>query len=75
MHERELNGIFEAIKGWDGDLNDAVDPAKNVVDSEPCDLSTCGDEVDCEFEGMPGKCVAEDGGFFARLHKSLGKIN
>ncbi|MEM7752932.1 MAG: vitamin B12-dependent ribonucleotide reductase [Pseudomonadota bacterium] len=29
MHERELNGIFAAIKAWDGSEDDAVDPAKN----------------------------------------------
>ncbi|MEM9360975.1 MAG: adenosylcobalamin-dependent ribonucleoside-diphosphate reductase, partial [Pseudomonadota bacterium] len=29
MHERELNGIFAAIKAWDGDEADAFDPAKN----------------------------------------------
>ncbi|MEM9426296.1 MAG: vitamin B12-dependent ribonucleotide reductase [Pseudomonadota bacterium] len=29
MHERELNGIFAAIKAWDGAEDDAVDPAKN----------------------------------------------
>ncbi len=29
MHERELNGIFAAIKTWDGTEEDAVDPAKN----------------------------------------------
>jgi ribonucleoside-diphosphate reductase alpha chain len=29
MHEEKLNAIFEAIGQWDGDLADAVDPAKN----------------------------------------------
>ncbi|MEM7724514.1 MAG: vitamin B12-dependent ribonucleotide reductase, partial [Pseudomonadota bacterium] len=29
MHEKMLNGIFEAIRVWDGSLEDAVDPAKN----------------------------------------------
>jgi ribonucleoside-diphosphate reductase alpha chain len=29
MHEKTLNGIFAAIKAWDGALEDAVDPAKN----------------------------------------------
>ncbi|MGR3511849.1 MAG: vitamin B12-dependent ribonucleotide reductase [Paracoccaceae bacterium] len=29
MHERELNGIFAAIKAWDGAEEDAFDPAKN----------------------------------------------
>ena len=29
MHERRLNAIFAAIGQWDGDLADAVDPAKN----------------------------------------------
>ncbi|MEE9427359.1 MAG: vitamin B12-dependent ribonucleotide reductase [Paracoccaceae bacterium] len=29
MHERQLNEIFEAIRGWDGHGEDAVDPAKN----------------------------------------------
>jgi len=30
MHEEMLNGIFAAIRAWDGDLEDAVDPAKNA---------------------------------------------
>ena len=29
MHERKLNGIFAAIKAWDGDEADAFDPTKN----------------------------------------------
>ncbi len=29
MHEQKLNGIFEAIKTWDGDEADAYDPKKN----------------------------------------------
>ncbi|MBY4892321.1 vitamin B12-dependent ribonucleotide reductase [Rhodobacteraceae bacterium N5(2021)] len=29
MHEKMLNGIFGAIKTWDGTLEDAVDPTKN----------------------------------------------
>ncbi len=29
MHEARLNAIFAAIKAWDGDLADAVDPARN----------------------------------------------
>ncbi|WP_137700623.1 vitamin B12-dependent ribonucleotide reductase [Marimonas lutisalis] len=29
MHEEKLNGIFAAIRTWDGDLNDAVEPSKN----------------------------------------------
>ncbi len=29
MHEKMLNGIFAAIKTWDGALEDAVDPTKN----------------------------------------------
>jgi ribonucleoside-diphosphate reductase alpha chain len=29
MHEKMLNGIFEAIRTWDGSVEDAVDPAKN----------------------------------------------
>ncbi len=29
MHERELNGIFAAIRAWDGSVEDAYDPAKN----------------------------------------------
>ncbi|MEM9434102.1 MAG: vitamin B12-dependent ribonucleotide reductase [Pseudomonadota bacterium] len=29
MHEEKLNQIFEAIKGWDGKLEDAADPKAN----------------------------------------------
>ncbi|MCV2864689.1 vitamin B12-dependent ribonucleotide reductase [Defluviimonas sp. WL0075] len=29
-HERQLNEIFAAIRGWDGSTEDAVDPAKNA---------------------------------------------
>ena len=29
MHEQKLNGIFEAIKSWDGGEADAYDPKKN----------------------------------------------
>ncbi len=29
IHEVKLNGIFEAIKRWDGDLQDAVNSSKN----------------------------------------------
>ncbi|MWD28793.1 vitamin B12-dependent ribonucleotide reductase [Aquicoccus sp. SCR17] len=29
MHEKRLNDIFAAIRGWDGSTEDAVDPAKN----------------------------------------------
>ena len=29
IHEAKLNGIFEAIKKWDGDLQDAVNSSKN----------------------------------------------
>ncbi len=29
MHERELNGIFAAIRAWDGDLAQATDPKRN----------------------------------------------
>jgi len=29
MHEKMLNGIFAAIRDWDGAVEDAVDPAKN----------------------------------------------
>ena len=29
IHEAKLNGIFEAIKMWDGDLQDAVNSSKN----------------------------------------------
>ncbi len=31
MHEKMLNGIFSAIREWDGSLDDAVDPAKNAT--------------------------------------------
>ncbi|RJL08105.1 vitamin B12-dependent ribonucleotide reductase [Paracoccus siganidrum] len=31
MHERELNGIFAAIRGWDGDIADATDPGANAA--------------------------------------------
>ena len=31
MHERELNGIFEAIRTWDGAEDDAFDPATNAA--------------------------------------------
>ena len=31
MHEKMLNGIFEAIGLWDGDAADAYDPAKNTT--------------------------------------------
>jgi len=31
MHEQKLNEIFAAIKGWDGGMADATDPAKNVA--------------------------------------------
>ena len=27
-HERQLNWIFAAVKGWDGSIEDATDPAK-----------------------------------------------
>ncbi len=30
MHEKMLNGLFSAVKGWDGSAEDAVDPAKNT---------------------------------------------
>ena len=30
MHEKMLNGLFAAVKGWDGSAEDAVDPAKNT---------------------------------------------
>ena len=30
MHEKMLNGIFTAIREWDGSVEDAVDPAKNA---------------------------------------------
>lgn len=30
MHEQKLNDIFDAIKGWDGTIEDAVDPSKNA---------------------------------------------
>ena len=29
MHEQKLNGLFAAIKAWDGTAEDAYDPAKN----------------------------------------------
>lgn len=29
MHEEKLNGIFSAIRAWDGSTEDAVDPKKN----------------------------------------------
>jgi ribonucleoside-diphosphate reductase alpha chain len=29
MHEEKLNGLFAAIKAWDGAADDAFDPAKN----------------------------------------------
>jgi ribonucleoside-diphosphate reductase alpha chain len=29
MHEQKLNAIFQAIKGWDGKIEDAVDPKTN----------------------------------------------
>jgi ribonucleoside-diphosphate reductase alpha chain len=29
MHEKQLNGIFAAIRAWDGAEDDAFDPAKN----------------------------------------------
>ncbi len=29
MHERKLNEIFAAIRGWDGGVEDATDPARN----------------------------------------------
>ncbi len=31
MHEEKLNLIFDAIKGWDGALEDATDPKKNTT--------------------------------------------
>ncbi|MGR3759526.1 vitamin B12-dependent ribonucleotide reductase [Roseobacteraceae bacterium NS-SX3] len=31
MHEKMLNGIFEAIRGWDGAVEDAYDPAANAA--------------------------------------------
>lgn len=31
MHEKMLNGIFEAIRSWDGLADDAVDPAENTT--------------------------------------------
>ncbi|MEM6595648.1 MAG: vitamin B12-dependent ribonucleotide reductase, partial [Pseudomonadota bacterium] len=30
MHEQKLNSIFQAIKGWDGEIEDAVDPKANA---------------------------------------------
>ncbi|WP_299912055.1 vitamin B12-dependent ribonucleotide reductase [uncultured Paracoccus sp.] len=29
MHEQKLNDLFAAIRGWDGSIEDATDPAKN----------------------------------------------
>ncbi|WP_210526701.1 vitamin B12-dependent ribonucleotide reductase [Rubellimicrobium arenae] len=29
MHEKRLNGIFEALKSWDGEVADAYEPTKN----------------------------------------------
>ncbi|MDK3072488.1 vitamin B12-dependent ribonucleotide reductase [Sedimentitalea sp. JM2-8] len=29
MHEKKLNGLFEAIRNWDGGQEDAFDPARN----------------------------------------------
>jgi ribonucleoside-diphosphate reductase alpha chain len=31
MHEKMLNGIFAAIREWDGSIEDAVDPARNAA--------------------------------------------
>ncbi|MFK7868317.1 MAG: vitamin B12-dependent ribonucleotide reductase [Roseobacter sp.] len=31
MHEQKLNGLFAAIKAWDGAAEDAFDPAKNAA--------------------------------------------
>ncbi|MEM6660835.1 MAG: vitamin B12-dependent ribonucleotide reductase, partial [Pseudomonadota bacterium] len=31
MHEAQLNAIFDAIKGWDGTIEDATDPKKNAA--------------------------------------------
>ncbi|WP_199259294.1 vitamin B12-dependent ribonucleotide reductase [Paracoccus binzhouensis] len=31
MHERKLNEIFAAIRGWDGSIEDATDPARNAA--------------------------------------------
>ncbi len=31
MHEQKLNEIFAAIRGWDGDIADATDPARNAA--------------------------------------------
>ncbi|MDX1742273.1 MAG: vitamin B12-dependent ribonucleotide reductase, partial [Ruegeria sp.] len=31
MHEKMLNGIFEAIRSWDGAQDDAYDPQKNAA--------------------------------------------
>ena len=31
MHEEKLNGLFAAIKSWDGAICDAYDPKKNTV--------------------------------------------
>ncbi|AXC50095.1 vitamin B12-dependent ribonucleotide reductase [Paracoccus suum] len=30
-HEQKLNWIFTAVKGWDGSIEDATDPAKNAA--------------------------------------------
>ena len=31
MHEQKLNEIFAAIRGWDGGIDDATDPARNAA--------------------------------------------
>ncbi|WP_347266806.1 vitamin B12-dependent ribonucleotide reductase [Paracoccus sp. (in: a-proteobacteria)] len=31
MHEQKLNEIFAAIRGWDGDIESATDPARNAA--------------------------------------------
>ena len=31
MHEQKLNEIFAAIRGWDGSIEDATDPARNAA--------------------------------------------
>ncbi|MFN3274633.1 MAG: vitamin B12-dependent ribonucleotide reductase [Paracoccus sp. (in: a-proteobacteria)] len=31
MHEEKLNGLFAAIRGWDGNMADATDPAVNAA--------------------------------------------
>ncbi len=31
MHEQKLNEIFAAIRGWDGSIDDATDPARNAA--------------------------------------------